>query len=581
MTTILKHLPVGQRIGIAFSGGLDTSAALLWMRQKGAVPYAYTANLGQPDEEDYDAIPRRAMEYGAENARLIDCRKQLVAEGIAAIQCGAFHNTTGGLTYFNTTPLGRAVTGTMLVAAMKEDGVNIWGDGSTYKGNDIERFYRYGLLTNAELQIYKPWLDTDFIDELGGRHEMSEFMIACGFDYKMSVEKAYSTDSNMLGATHEAKDLEYLNSSVKIVNPIMGVKFWDESVKIPAEEVTVRFEQGHPVALNGKTFSDDVEMMLEANRIGGRHGLGMSDQIENRIIEAKSRGIYEAPGMALLHIAYERLLTGIHNEDTIEQYHAHGRQLGRLLYQGRWFDSQALMLRDSLQRWVASQITGEVTLELRRGNDYSILNTVSENLTYKPERLTMEKGDSVFSPDDRIGQLTMRNLDITDTREKLFGYAKTGLLSSSAASGCRRWRIWKIKASNSTSTLPFRGGVTLIILCKLLSEHHIIENIMVCIHNPRVSFIVCNHFLKRLRLFRLCYPHPRINNVIIVSCRKDVVFRCAIHAIPKNGAIPDKHRDMICLLASLPASMKIDVLLRRVAFQAVVDKIHDRGAAIF
>ncbi|MDU5319640.1 MAG: argininosuccinate synthase [Escherichia coli] len=391
MTTILKHLPVGQRIGIAFSGGLDTSAALLWMRQKGAVPYAYTANLGQPDEEDYDAIPRRAMEYGAENARLIDCRKQLVAEGIAAIQCGAFHNTTGGLTYFNTTPLGRAVTGTMLVAAMKEDGV--------------------------------------------GRHEMSEFMIACGFDYKMSVEKAYSTDSNMLGATHEAKDLEYLHSSVKIVNPIMGVKFWDESVKIPAEEVTVRFEQGHPVALNGKTFSDDVEMMLEANRIGGRHGLGMSDQIENRIIEAKSRGIYEAPGMALLHIAYERLLTGIHNEDTIEQYHAHGRQLGRLLYQGRWFDSQALMLRDSLQRWVASQITGEVTLELRRGNDYSILNTVSENLTYKPERLTMEKGDSVFSPDDRIGQLTMRNLDITDTREKLFGYAKTGLLSSSATSG--------------------------------------------------------------------------------------------------------------------------------------------------
>ncbi|MDU1436655.1 MAG: argininosuccinate synthase [Citrobacter freundii] len=384
MTTILKHLPVGQRIGIAFSGGLDT--------------------LGQPDEDDYDAIPRRAMEYGAENARLVDCRKQLVAEGIAAIQCGAFHNTTGGLTYFNTTPLGRAVTGTMLVAAMKE-------------------------------QIYKPWLDTDFIDELGGRHEMSEFMIACGFDYKMSVEKAYSTDSNMLGATHEAKDLEFLNSSVKIVNPIMGVKFWDESVKIPAEEVTVRFEQGHPVALNGKTFSEDVEMMLEANRIGGRHGLGMSDQIENRIIEAKSRGIYEAPGMALLHIAYERLLTGIHNEDTIEQYHAHGRQLGRLLYQGRWFDSQALMLRDGLQRWVASQITGEVTLELRRGNDYSILNTVSDNLTYKPERLTMEKGDSVFSPDDRIGQLTMRNLDITDTREKLFGYAQSGLLTASSTTG--------------------------------------------------------------------------------------------------------------------------------------------------
>ncbi|MCL2893591.1 argininosuccinate synthase [Brenneria tiliae] len=435
MTTILKHLPVGQRIGIAFSGGLDTSAALLWMRQKGAVPYAYTANLGQPDEDDYDEIPRRALEYGAENARLIDCRKQLVAEGIAAIQCGAFHNTTAGVTYFNTTPLGRAVTGTMLVAAMKEDGVNIWGDGSTYKGNDIERFYRYGLLTNAELKIYKPWLDTDFIDELGGRQEMSEFMAQAGFGYKMSAEKAYSTDSNILGATHEAKDLEYLNSSIKIVNPIMGVKFWDENVKVAAEEVTIRFDRGYPVALNGQTFSDDVELMLEANRIGGRHGLGMSDQIENRIIEAKSRGIYEAPGMALLHIAYERLLTGIHNEDTIEQYHANGRQLGRFLYQGRWFDSQALMLRDSSQRWIASAITGEVTLELRRGNDYSIMNTVSDNLTYKPERLTMEKGDSVFSPDDRIGQLTMRNLDITDTREKLFNYVETGLLSSSANAG--------------------------------------------------------------------------------------------------------------------------------------------------
>lgn len=435
MTTILKHLPVGARIGIAFSGGLDTSAALLWMRQKGAVPYAYTANLGQPDEEDYDEIPRRAMAYGAENARLIDCRKQLVAEGIAAIQCGAFHNTTAGVAYFNTTPLGRAVTGTMLVAAMKDDGVNIWGDGSTYKGNDIERFYRYGLLTNESLQIYKPWLDTDFIDELGGRHEMSEFMIKSGFDYKMSVEKAYSTDSNILGATHEAKDLEYLNSSVKIVNPIMGVKFWDENVKIPAEEVTIRFERGYPVALNGVTFSDDVELMLEANRIGGRHGLGMSDQIENRIIEAKSRGIYEAPGMALLHIAYERLVTGIHNEDTIELYHAHGRQLGRFLYQGRWFDSQALMLRDASQRWVASAITGEVTLELRRGNDYSILNTVSDNLTYQAERLTMEKGDSMFSPDDRIGQLTMRNLDITDTRAKLMNYVETGLLTASTSTG--------------------------------------------------------------------------------------------------------------------------------------------------
>jgi len=435
METILRHLPVNQRVGIAFSGGLDTSAALLWMRQKGAVPYAYTANLGQPDEADYDEIPRKALAYGAEKARLIDCRKQLVAEGIAALQCGAFHNSTAGVTYFNTTPLGRAVTGTMLVAAMKEDGVNIWGDGSTYKGNDIERFYRYGLLTNAELKIYKPWLDTDFIDELGGRHEMSVFMAQAGFDYKMSTEKAYSTDSNILGATHEAKELEFLNSSVKIVNPIMGVKFWDENVRVTAEEVTLRFERGLPVAINGISFNDQVELMLEANRIGGRHGLGMSDQIENRIIEAKSRGIYEAPGMALLHIAYERLVTGIHNEDTIAQYHANGRQLGRLLYQGRWFDSQALMLRDSSQRWIASEITGEVTLELRRGNDYSILNTVSDNLTYMPERLTMEKGDSVFSPEDRIGQLTMRNLDIADTREKLINYMSTGLLSAADNSG--------------------------------------------------------------------------------------------------------------------------------------------------
>ncbi|XBS71230.1 argininosuccinate synthase [Acerihabitans sp. KWT182] len=439
METILRHLPVNQRVGIAFSGGLDTSAALLWMRKKGAVPYAYTANLGQPDEDDYDAIPRKALAYGAEKARLIDCRAQLVAEGIAALQSGAFHNSTAGVTYFNTTPLGRAVTGTMLVAAMKEDGVNIWGDGSTYKGNDIERFYRYGLLTNAELKIYKPWLDTDFIDELGGgRQEMSEFMTQAGFDYKMSAEKAYSTDSNILGATHEAKELEFLNSSVKIVNPIMGVKFWDDAVRVPAEEVTLRFERGLPVSINGRSFPNQVELMLEANRVGGRHGLGMSDQIENRIIEAKSRGIYEAPGMALLHIAYERLVTGIHNEDTIAQYHANGRQLGRLLYQGRWFDPQALMLRDSSQRWIASEITGEVTLELRRGNDYSILNTVSDNLTYMPQRLTMEKGDSVFSPEDRIGQLTMRNLDITDTREKLINYMGTGLLSAADDTGLPR-----------------------------------------------------------------------------------------------------------------------------------------------
>jgi len=434
MSTILQNLPVGQKVGIAFSGGLDTSAALLWMRRKGAIPCAYTANLGQPDEPDYEQIPQRAKEYGADIARLVDCRAQLVAEGIMALQCGAFHISTAGITYFNTTPLGRAVTGTLLVAAMKEDDVNIWGDGSTYKGNDIERFYRYGLLANPSLKIYKPWLDQAFIDELGGRAEMSEFMKQCGFAYRMSAEKAYSTDSNMLGATHEAKDLEQLSSSIRIVQPIMGVAFWRDDVKIAPEEVSVRFDEGRPVALNGVEYTDPVELMLEANRIGGRHGLGMSDQIENRIIEAKSRGIYEAPGMALLFIAYERLVTGIHNEDTIEQYRDNGRKLGRLLYQGRWFDPQAIMLRESAQRWVARAVTGEVTVELRRGNDYSILNTESPNLTYAPERLTMEKGASVFSPADRIGQLTMRNLDISDTREKLLTYMKTGLLAPSSAS---------------------------------------------------------------------------------------------------------------------------------------------------
>ena len=427
--TILQNLPVGQKVGIAFSGGLDTSAALLWMKLKGANPYAYTANLGQPDEDDYNAIPEKAKKYGAQEARLIDCRTQLAHEGIAAIQCGAFHVSTGGMPYFNTTPLGRAVTGTMLVAAMKQDDVHIWGDGSTYKGNDIERFYRYGLLTNPALKIYKPWLDQQFIDELGGRQEMSEFLIANGFDYKMSVEKAYSTDSNMLGATHEAKDLEFLNSGIKIVKPIMGVAFWDENVTVLPETVTVRFEEGVPVALNGVEYANPVDLFLEANKIGGRHGLGMSDQIENRIIEAKSRGIYEAPAMALFHIAYERLVTGIHNEDTIEQYRINGLRLGRLLYQGRWFDSQALMLRETAQRWVAKAITGGVALELRRGNDYSILNTESPNLTYAPERLSMEKVENApFTPADRIGQLTMRNLDISDTRNKLGIYAQTGLV---------------------------------------------------------------------------------------------------------------------------------------------------------
>jgi argininosuccinate synthase len=429
MSTILQSLPAGQRVGIAFSGGLDTSAALHWMRARGAIPFAYTANLGQPDETDYDDIPRRALQYGAEKARLIDCRQQLVSEGIAALQCGAFHISTAGVPYFNTTPLGRAVTGTMLVVAMKEDDVHIWGDGSTFKGNDIERFYRYGLLANPNLKIYKPWLDQLFIDELGGRKEMSEYLNRAGFGYKMSVEKAYSTDSNILGATHEAKDLEFLNKGITIVDPIMGVAFWKDSVAVKPETVVVTYDEGRPVALNGKSFADPVALMLEANAVGGRHGLGMSDQIENRIIEAKSRGIYEAPGIALLFIGYERLITGIHNEDTIEQYREGGRRLGRLLYQGRWFDSQALMLRESAQRWVARAITGEVTVELRRGNDYSILNTTSPNLTYKPERLTMEKGEAFFTPQDRIGQLTMRNLDITDTRDKLLTYVKTGLLA--------------------------------------------------------------------------------------------------------------------------------------------------------
>ena len=434
MSVILESLPIGQKVGIAFSGGLDTSAALHWMKQKGAIPYAYTANLGQPDETDYNEIPRKALAYGAEKARLIECRGALVREAVAALQAGAFHISTAGVTYFNTTPLGRAVTGTMLVAAMKEDDVNIWGDGSTFKGNDIERFYRYGLLVNPELKVYKPWLDAAFIDELGGRAEMSAFMQRSGFAYKMSAEKAYSTDSNILGATHEAKDLEHLNSSMRIVEPIMGVPFWREDLPVRAEQVTVRFHEGVPAALNGVEYPDLVELLLEANRIGGRHGLGMSDQIENRIIEAKSRGIYEAPGLALLFIAYERLITGIHNEDTIEQYRDHGRKLGRLLYQGRWFDSQAIMLRESAQRWIARPITGEVTVELRRGNDYSILNTESPNLTFHPERLSMEKTESSFSARDRIGQLTMRNLDIADTREKLYTYAATGLLTLSRGS---------------------------------------------------------------------------------------------------------------------------------------------------
>ncbi|HEX4944054.1 MAG TPA: argininosuccinate synthase [Usitatibacteraceae bacterium] len=431
MSKILLSLPKGERVGIAFSGGLDTSAALAWMRHHGAIPYAYTANLAQPDESDYDDITRRAKLYGAEEARLVDCREALVHEGLVALQCGAFHITTAGRTYFNTTPLGRAVTGTVLVKAMQEDGVNIWGDGSTYKGNDIERFYRYGLMANPQLRIYKPWLDQDFVREMGGRKEMSEWLASRNFPYKMSVEKAYSTDSNIWGATHEAKELEFLNKGLRIVQPIMSVKHWDPAVEIRPEEVTVRFEEGFPAALNGQAFASRVDLALEANRIGGRHGLGISDQIENRIIEAKSRGIYEGPGLALLHIAYERLISAIHNEGTLDNYRTMGRRLGRLLYEGRWFDPQSLMLRDTLQRWVGRAITGEVAIELRRGDDYTILDTTSPNLTYHPERLSMERvADEAFSPVDRIGQLQMRNLDILDSRQKLGIYAKAGLLPS-------------------------------------------------------------------------------------------------------------------------------------------------------
>jgi argininosuccinate synthase len=429
MSKVLASLPVGEKVGIAFSGGLDTSVAVAWMREKGAIPCTYTADLGQYDEPDIDSVPGRAKQYGAEISRLVDCKSSIVEEGLAAIACGAFHIRSGGKQYFNTTPLGRAVTGTLLVRAMLSDNVDIWGDGSTYKGNDIERFYRYGLLANPKLRIYKPWLDADFVNELGGRKEMSEWLVARKFPYRDSTEKAYSTDANILGATHEAKRLEDLDTSVELVEPIMGVRFWDESVAIKSEDVKIQFVQGRPVAINGKSFTDVEALMKEANAIGGRHGLGMTDQIENRIIEAKSRGIYEAPGMALLFIAYERLMSAIHNEDTIANYHAEGRRLGRLLYEGRWLDPQSLMLRESLQRWVASVITGEVTLRLRRGDDYSIINTTGPALSYHPEKLSMERTqDAAFGPVDRIGQLTMRNLDIADTRAKLEIYSAQGQL---------------------------------------------------------------------------------------------------------------------------------------------------------
>jgi argininosuccinate synthase len=435
MGKVLTSLPVGERVGIAFSGGLDTSVAVAWMREKGAIPCAYTADLGQPDEPELAGVPDRAREYGAEIARLVDCREELVHEGLVALQCGAFHISSAGKTYFNTTPLGRAVTGTLLVRAMHEDGVDVWGDGSTYKGNDIERFYRYGLLVNENLRIYKPWLDSQFVDELGGRAEMSAWLTERNLPYRASAEKAYSTDANIWGATHEAKRLEMLDSSMDLVDPIMGVKHWDTAVDIEPEVVSVRFEEGWPVALNGKSFDSRVDLVFEANRIGGRHGLGMSDQIENRIIEAKSRGIYEAPGMALLYIAYERLVSAIHNEATIDNHHTMGRRLGRLLYEGRWFDPQSLMLREPLQRWVGAAITGEVTLRLRRGDDYTLLDTTGPHLTYRPERLSMERSESAFGPLDRIGQLTMRNLDITDSREKLDVYRGTGTLNAGSELG--------------------------------------------------------------------------------------------------------------------------------------------------
>ena len=434
MSKVLSSLPVGERVGIAFSGGLDTSVAVAWMREKGAIPCTYTANLGQADEPDIDSVPGRALEYGAEIARLIDCRGPLVEEGLVALQCGAFHIRTAGKTYFNTTPLGRAVTGTMLVRAMHEDGVDIWGDGSTYKGNDIERFYRYGLMANPALRIYKPWLDADFVNELGGRHEMSEWLLARDLPYRASKEKAYSTDANIWGASHEAKLLEHLDQGLDLVEPIMGVAAWRDDVEVKTEEVTIAFEEGRPVSINGKRYDDPVALVLEANAIGGRHGLGISDQVENRIIEAKSRGIYEAPGMALLHIVYERLLNAIHNEDTLANYAAEGRRLGRLMYEGRWFDPQALMLRESLVRWVGSAVTGAVTLRLRRGDDYTILNTTGPALSYHPDKLSMERvEDAAFGPEDRIGQLTMRNLDIADSRERLEQYAAQGIVEGGAA----------------------------------------------------------------------------------------------------------------------------------------------------
>ncbi|MBB6118570.1 argininosuccinate synthase [Nocardiopsis algeriensis] len=474
MSKVLTSLPVGERVGIAFSGGLDTSVAVAWMRDKGAVPCAYTADIGQYDEPDIASVPGRAADYGAEVARLVDCREALVEEGFAALACGAFHIRSGGRTYFNTTPIGRAVTGTLLVRAMLEDGVQIWGDGSTYKGNDIERFYRYGLLANPSLRIYKPWLDADFVNELGGRKEMSEWLLAHGLPYRDSTEKAYSTDANIWGATHEAKSLEHLDTGIEIVDPIMGVRFWDPEVEIVPEDVTVGFEQGRPVTLNGKSFESGVDLVMEANAIGGRHGLGMSDQIENRVIEAKSRGIYEAPGMALLYIAYERLVNAIHNEDTLASYHSEGRRLGRLMYEGRWLEPQALMMREALQRWVGTAVTGEVTLRLRRGEDYSILDTAGPSFSYHPDKLSMERTeDSAFGPNDRIGQLTMRNLDIADSRAKLEEYSRLGMVGS--AQGTAAIGAAQAASTGLIGAMP-EGGAETIASRGQAEEHDLLDH---------------------------------------------------------------------------------------------------------
>jgi argininosuccinate synthase len=421
MSRIYRSLPPrGTRLGIAFSGGLDTRCAVAWMAEQGMAVHAYTADLAQPDEANPADIPPVAVQHGATAARLLDCREAMVREGIVAIQCGAFHLAVAGRKYFNTTPLGRAVTTTAIVRAMKEDDVHVFGDGSTHKGNDIQRFYRYGILVDPQLKIYKPWLDVAFVSAFGGRTEMSQYLERIGKPYKMGTEKAYSTDANVLGATHEAKDLEHLDKNMRIVNPIMGVAFWKKDVAIEPEEITVEFAQGIPVALNGKSFPSLFELFVECNRIGGRHGLGMSDQIENRVIDAKSRGIYEAPGMALLHIAYERLLSAIHNENTLDLYFTLGRRLGRLLYEGKWFDPEASMLKDALQRWVAPSVTGKVTIELRRGEDYTLVGTQAEYMSYGPDKLSMEKvAEPAFTPEDRIGALELQNLSVGDNRDLL------------------------------------------------------------------------------------------------------------------------------------------------------------------